>query len=182
MKRFFKHLHKINKHKFMVFKLCCKCGLFFRGLTHDLSKYSPKEFFEGVKYYTDGKSSPNKRSREQKGYSAAWLHHKGRNKHHIEYWFDEEAKEQALIPFKYLAESVCDKIAATKCYKGKSYKQQDVVDYWHNNSSKLTMNPRVKEFFETVLTDLANQGEDYILRKSYLKDKYNQIVKGESKN
>ena len=41
----------------------------------------------GAKYY-QGNRSPNEIERREKGYSAAWLHHKGRNKHHLEYWID----------------------------------------------------------------------------------------------
>ena len=58
IRNFFGHLHTVNKHRFKVFILCCKCGFIWRGLTHDLSKYSPVEFFEGVKYYAGGKKSP----------------------------------------------------------------------------------------------------------------------------
>ena len=112
---FFKHLHKINTHRFKVFVLCCKCGIPFRGLMHDLSKYSPIEFFEGVKYYTNGKHSPIIDCKKQNGYSKAWLHHKGRNKHHSEYWLDLAAPTKApIIPFKYSVEMICDKIAASK--------------------------------------------------------------------
>lgn len=53
----FKHLNTVCTHKWVVFKLCCKAGIPFRGLVHDLSKFSPTEFWESVKYY-QGTSSP----------------------------------------------------------------------------------------------------------------------------
>ena len=87
LRGFFGHLHVINRHKFLVFKLCCRVGIPFQGLVHDLSKFSPEEFFEGVKYY-QGNYSPIRNCKTVNGYSRAWLHHKGRNKHHYEYWFD----------------------------------------------------------------------------------------------
>ena len=118
---FFKHLHTVNKHRFKVFIYCCKVGIPLRGLLHDLSKYSPVEFFEGVKYF-DGKKSPIINAKKELGYSNAWLHHKGRNKHHSEYWMDLAAPTKApVIPFKYVLEMICDRIAAAKVYQGKKY-------------------------------------------------------------
>ena len=81
------HLKTINHHKWLVCQGCFKVGLYKQGLLHDLSKYSPTEFLVGCKFY-QGTRSPNNAEREVKGYSAAWLHHKGRNRHHYEYWLD----------------------------------------------------------------------------------------------
>ena len=81
------HFLTITKHKCEVMKNCFAVGLYRQGLLHDLSKYSWEEFATGVKYY-QGNRSPNAAEKEEKGYSAAWLHHKGRNKHHFEYWID----------------------------------------------------------------------------------------------
>ena len=92
IKNVIKHLILITKHKWVVFKLCCKVGIPWRGLVHDLSKYSPTEFFESIKYYT-GTHSPITGEKQDKGYSEAWLHHKGRNKHHSEYWIDYAAPD-----------------------------------------------------------------------------------------
>ncbi len=81
------HLKTITEHKFFVMKNCFRVGLYRQGLLHDLSKYSPEEFVIGVRYY-QGNRSPNAAEREKYGFSKAWLHHKGRNKHHFEYWID----------------------------------------------------------------------------------------------
>lgn len=81
---FIKHFCTITKHRHQVIKHCFKVGIGFQGLFHDLSKYSLFEFIPGVKNY-QGTRSPNEAEREINGYSAAWLHHKGRNKHHFEY-------------------------------------------------------------------------------------------------
>ena len=132
--KFFRHLHTINKHRFAVFKLCCKVGIPFRGLVHDLSKYSFEEFFESVKYYTDGNYSPIIDAKKDKGYSRAWLHHKGRNKHHFEYWTDYNPKtkkvEPVEMPYRYVAEMFCDRVAASKIYNGDSYKDTDGIEYF----------------------------------------------------
>ena len=81
------HFKTITKHRWLVLKGCFRVGLYAQGLTHDLSKYSPTEFRMGAKYY-QGTRSPNAAEREDKGYSEAWMHHKGRNRHHYEYWTD----------------------------------------------------------------------------------------------
>ena len=130
MIKFFKHLHLINKHKWYVFKLCLKAGIPFRGLVHDLSKYSPTEFFESVKYF-NGNHSPIVESKKENGYSKAWLHHKGRNKHHFEYWIDLNAPDKTpIIPYKYTAEMICDKIAAGLIYSGEDWTSDLELNYY----------------------------------------------------
>lgn len=173
--KFFRHLHMVNKHRFLVFIHSIKCGQPWRGLVHDLSKYSPSEFFESVKYYT-GKGSPIANCRKQNGYSKAWLHHKGRNKHHFEYWYDSQNAEQMNIPYKYAVEHICDEIAASKCYNGKSYNPGMLISYYKKHEDSYLINDRMKKFYETVYTDMANFGENYILKKKYLKKMYNEIV------
>ena len=78
----FAHFCTITKHKKLVLKECFRVGLYKQGLLHDMSKYSWTEFRVGCRYY-QGTRSPNNAEREEKGYSSAWLHHKGRNKHHL---------------------------------------------------------------------------------------------------
>ena len=72
-----KHYKTIRHHKMLVMKNCFRCGLYWQGLTHDLSKLAPVEFWAGAKYW-QGTCSPNNAQRQAEGYSAAWLHHKGR--------------------------------------------------------------------------------------------------------
>ena len=113
--KFFRHLITITRHRHAVIRNAFSAGILWQGLFHDLSKYSPTEFFTGVKHFTDGKRSPNEHEREQNGYSRAWMHHKGRNRHHFEYWVDinPETKnyEPVKMPLRYLAEMFCDRLA-----------------------------------------------------------------------
>ena len=136
---FFKHLHTVNKLRFKVFIHCAKAGIFFQGLFHDLSKYLPTEFFMGVKYY-QGTRSPNDAEREEKGMSTAWIHHKGRNKHHFEYWNDIDMKDHVYksvkMPIKYVKEMFCDRIAACKIYFGKNYNDSSALDYFVRKRAK----------------------------------------------
>ena len=85
---FWGHLRTILRHKRLVRRNCFRAGIYWQGICHDWSKYHPIEFWTGVRYYQEGKRSPNAYERETIGYSAAWLHHKGRNRHHYEYWID----------------------------------------------------------------------------------------------
>ena len=93
------HLRTVQHHRFLVLRHCWRVGLYWQGLTHDLSKFSPVEFSAGAKYY-QGNRSPNEIERREKGYSAAWLHHKGRNKHHLEYWIDYAADGSGMCGVK----------------------------------------------------------------------------------
>lgn len=94
LKKVIGHFTTITRHKILVMKECFKIGLYKQGLTHDLSKYSPTEFLVGCKYY-QGNRSPNNAEREETGVSKAWLHHKGRNRHHFEYWIDYSVEKTA---------------------------------------------------------------------------------------
>ena len=94
-----KHFNTITKHRHKVIKHCFKAGILWQGCLHDLSKYSFHEFIVGAKYY-QGTRSPNEAEREAKGYSSAWMHHKGRNKHHFEYWTDYNTKTRTIEPVK----------------------------------------------------------------------------------
>ncbi len=174
VRKLFGHLGVVIRHRHKVFIHCCKCGIPWRGLVHDLSKFSFTEFFESVKYYT-GKRSPIGVCREEKGVSLAWLHHKGRNKHHIEYWMDPDCKTMPKMPYKYAVECVCDKIAATKVYKGKDYNQSMTLEHWMRYGRLAPCNPQVSEFFLKVFTDLSVHGEKYVLNKKYLKKTYADI-------
>ena len=78
-KRIIGHTKTVMKHRREVRKLCFKCGLYWQGLTHDLSKYSTTEFINGVRFFT-GTASPHNGERKAYGYSKAWLHHKAHNK------------------------------------------------------------------------------------------------------
>ena len=127
MNKFFGHLYTITRHKIYVMKACFKAGMYKQGLLHDLSKYSPIEFIPGVKYYQGGNRSPINKEKEVKGYAQGWLHHKGRNRHHFEYWIDyctnpHDGLIGVKMPKKYVAEMVIDRMSASKNYHPKNYK------------------------------------------------------------
>ena len=156
-----RHFVTITKHRWEVRKICFKIGIFYQGLTHDLSKYSPVEFFNGAKYYL-GTKSPTIAEREDKGYSAAWMHHRGRNKHHFEYWFDSNEKGIYVpikMPIKYLKEMFADRVAASKIYQGKKYTEDYPLDYLLTHRGKEMLHPESFEKLKEWLTLLKDKGE-----------------------
>lgn len=158
------HFSTITRHRNLVRKHCFQIGLYWQGLTHDLSKYSLEEFWTGVRYY-QGNRSPNAAERETVGYSRAWLHHKGRNKHHYEYWIDISShKEEGLVgnkmPLRYVAEMVCDRIAACEVYKGKAYTSAAPLEYYEYTKNYITIHPRTRALLEKLLHMLKDQGEE----------------------
>ena len=165
---FAKHFLTITRHRHMVMRYCFKSGLYKQGLLHDLSKYSLEEFIPSVKNYANGTSSPNAKERIKKGYSKAWLHHKGRNKHHCEYWFDynlEAGKYMPVeMPDRYIAESVCDRIAASKNYNRKTYKPQMALDYFLSEKERLVIHPASAKKMEELLRLYVLHGEKYLFK------------------
>lgn len=157
------HFKTITVHKLLVMKYCFRVGLYKQGLLHDLSKYSPTEFLVGAKYCT-GTESPNNAERREKGYSSAWLHHKGRNKHHYEYWIDYGLQEGDTMigmkmPLCYVVEMVMDRIAASKVYNGKQYNSKEPWEYYLRGREKMIIHPDTKELLEKLLKMLYTKGE-----------------------
>ena len=167
---FFGHLRTITKHRHMVIKHCKKAGILWQGLRHDLSKYSPTEFIPGVKYYT-GTKSPNEGERIDKGYSVAWLHHKGRNKHHYEYWIDYSVDPgEGIIglkmPLQYVVEMFMDRIAASKTYQGDAYRDSHPLEYYEKGAGRLgkMIHPDTAGLLHELLKMLAEEGEEKTFR------------------
>ena len=157
------HLKTINHHKQLVMHYCFKVGLYRQGLLHDLSKYSPREFWVGAKYF-QGNQSPNNIERKVKGYSSAWLHHKGRNKHHLEYWIDYTAEGGKMsgmeMPVRYVVEMFCDRIAASKTYRKELYRDSDPYDYYMKSKDHYLLHPNTRALLEKMLTSLKDNGEE----------------------
>lgn len=177
MSSIIKHFILITKHKWVVFKLCCMAGIPWRGLVHDLSKYSPTEFFESVKYYS-GEHSPIREAKIENGYSKAWLHHKGRNKHHFEYWIDLNAPEKTpVIPYVYTVEMICDTMAAGLVYQGKKWEKNYQQEYFNKRTDKTWINPKIVAVLEEVYAEIAEKGIKPVVNKKNLKIIYDRHVK-----
>lgn len=158
------HLHTINVHKVLVMRLCFRCGLYRQGILHDLSKYSPLELKTGFRYY-QGNRSPIDAQKEQEGYSFSWLHHKGRNSHHWEYWLDNGP--QGVHPVKmerrYVAEMFCDRVAASMVYQKDKYTDRSALEYYRAGKDRIMIHPETARDLEYLLEYLADNGLDLTL-------------------
>jgi hypothetical protein len=157
------HFKTITHHKWLVLQGCFRVGLYWQGITHDLSKYTPTEFLVGAKYY-QGTRSPNEEERAVHGYSVAWMHHKGRNRHHYEYWTDYSLETKQLepikMPIRFVAEMFCDRVAASKIYRGKAYVDSHPLEYFLGAKARRRIHPETSDLLEGWLRMLAEEGED----------------------
>lgn len=175
----FKHFNTITKHRHAVIKHCFKAGIGFQGLFHDLSKYSLTEFIPGIMYY-QGTRSPNEGEREAIGYSKAWMHHKGRNRHHFEYWTDYNKDTRQMegvpMPDRYIIEMFCDRVAASKIYQGSNYMDDSALKYFENGRVKRgkLIHEETSRKLEYLLKMLAKYGEEKTFR--YIRAHRNSIL------
>ncbi|NLM60510.1 MAG: catalase [Clostridiales bacterium] len=164
MRKAWLHFKTITKHRHKVIQHCFKAGIPLQGLLHDLSKYSPAEFFVGAKFY-QGNRSPNEGERETYGFSSAWMHHKGRNKHHYEYWTDYSPVTRVIspvkMPFNYVVEMFCDRVAASKIYLKDKYNDRSPLEYFLKSKDRRIIHPETSREIEDLLTMLAERGEEY---------------------
>ena len=175
----FKHIRLVVRHKNKVFKLCLRAGIPVRGFFHDMSKFSPTEFFESVKYY-NGDHSPILNCRQENGYSKAWLHHKGRNKHHYEYWYDEDVEGgMPVIPYKYVVEMICDNLAAGMIYRGKEWTPDYQYNYWMRRREHTKINPVIDKVLLEVFKKVSEEGINNVIKKDVLSKIYNKYVNEE---
>ncbi len=162
-----KHFITITRHRHKVIANCFRAGIPIRGLLHDLSKYSPTEFIPGAKYYL-GNRSPNEGERETYGYSKAWMHHKGRNRHHFEYWTDYNPKTREVegveMPLKFVKEMFCDRVAASKIYNGENYTDSKPLEYFMRAKKIRIIHLKTSEQLEFLLRMLEEKGEKETFR------------------
>jgi hypothetical protein len=152
--------------------------LYKQGLVHDLSKYSLVEFLSGVKYY-QGDCSPIKIEKQIKGYSLGWLHHKGRNKHHMEYWSDRNKNSYYPIemPINYVLEMVCDRVGACKVYFGNQYNDASAYEYFNNNRDSIDLNFSTSELVNSLLLEVKEKGLNFAFKDIKIRFNDNKIKK-----
>lgn len=180
------HFRTVAHHRRLVRRYCFRLGLYRQGLTHDLSKYSPAEFRQGARYYR-GDNSPNFTERRENGlgYSRAWLHHKGRNKHHFDYWLDYCLQPDGSfvfspcrLPIRYVAEMFCDRLAANRTYMRDAYTDAAPYDYFMRSRESVPMHPESCAEIEKMLLTLKDEGEEAAFR--YVKKRIQEAKKSGS--
>ena len=179
LKNTIKHFNTINKHRWLVFKLCCKAGIPWRGFVHDLSTQSRTEYWDSVRYYQGGKKSPIPIQKEIEGFSKVWLHHRARNKHHSAYWYDNKAPVKTpIIPYKYTVEMICDKLSASIVYTGKDWTNETELNYWRDKEREVEpINENIKKVFDEVFLQVSKEGIKRTITSKNLKKIYNKYCK-----
>ena len=175
-----RHFKTITAHKLLVMQHCFRIGLYRQGLMHDMSKYMPSEFLMGCMYFDDGKSSPTTGERRDLGCSFAWMHHKGRNRHHFEYWIDYAVNPKdgfigAKMPKRFVAEMVIDRISASRNYQKENYTCRSAWEYYARAKDVYVMNDETRFLLEYLLKMTAAKGEAYTfsyMRKKLLRHRY----------
>jgi hypothetical protein len=168
----FKYLSYIIRHKWFVFIACCRFGIPFRGLTHDLSKLLPSEWLPYCQYFYGGPHQaydtfPSwlkyefdcwKYSKEhvEQEFDQAWLFHQHRNNHHWQYWLlknDDGSLVALQMPNKYVTEMVCDWVGAGRAITGK----YEVKEWWQKNQDKMILHSstfkRVQHLINNMMCD-----------------------------
>lgn len=158
MKR--KHLKTILRHKRYVMIECFKVGLYWQGLVHDLSKFTPIEFWISAKYF-QWKSSPIDAERIAKWYSIVRLNHKSKNKHHFHYWIDIDRGKVIPIemPYKYALEMCCDFIGAGKAYNNVSNDKWEPFRYRNEKINKDFIHPNTIHLVDKMLMKYKDTGK-----------------------
>ena len=132
-----------------------------------------------AKYY-QGFRSPNDAERAETGVSRAWLHHKGRNRHHFEYWTDYCIREDGSVyyggckmPLRYVAEMFCDRVAACRIYMGEQYTDAAPYDYFVRSKKHILLHAETAAELEKMLLCLKEEGEAaaFAYVKSRLREK-----------
>lgn len=180
MKEYWKHFKTITIHKWYVLKACFKVGLYWQGITHDLSKYSFKEFFTSAKYF-QGDKSPIEAEKAKIGYSVAWQHHKGHNPHHWQYWLDfDEGKLICLpMPPKYLAEMMCDWIGAGKAYNKGKWTVDEYFKWYANHRNTTIIHKSSKAYLDLVYMNSRTEADLYkYINPKRIQESYAQDLQG----
>ena len=159
---FFKHIKLVHTHRKYVRKACFKMGIAWQGIIHDLSKYSLAEL-KICKYY-NGKKSPHQAARDELGYSPSWIHHYHTNKHHFQFWWDEDEEGKIIpmkMPYKYLVESFCDMLGASKAYNPTNWEPKMLLDYWKTKCvEKRIMHARSIAYIDCFINTIVLYGEE----------------------
>ncbi len=170
MNKYVAHFKTVYNHKKIVFQLMKKCGYGWQGFIHDMSKFSPTEFMSSARYF-QGNKSPIDAEKAEIGYSNAWLHHKGHNKHHWEYWtdFDKNGNIVAYkIPWKYVVEMACDYVAAGMTYQKGEWNQSEPLNYHMKVKHMRHFHESTLQLLEKFLTIIKDKGLDEFCK--FIKD------------
>jgi hypothetical protein len=159
LKNYWLHFKTITKHKWYVYRACKDLEIGWRGIKHDMSKFSFKEFIPSARYF-QGTSSPIDAEKKERGYSIAWQHHKGHNTHHWQYWLDNNGSEivPVKMPFDDLLELIADWIGAGKAYNKEKWTEDEPLNYWNKNKDRMIFHKDTYKFIDEAVHDISECG------------------------
>ena len=104
-----------------------------------------------------------------------WLHHKGRNPHHWEYWLDngdaaQHGVKPVRMPVNYVVEMFCDRVAATMVYRGENFDFTAPLDYYNKTRFYYIINEKPDYIIKDMLSHLAKTNLDETIK--YIKKTY----------
>ena len=169
-----KHFVTVCRHKAVVFRECHACGITWRGIVHDLSKFSLTEFVSSAEHF-QGNKSPIEAEKECCGYSLAWQHHMGHNPHHWEYWIDYGNNGEIIankMPYEYVVEMICDWIGAGQTYSKEKWTQKEPLDYFYKVRSGRYFHPDTEKLIFQFLICIADKGLDEFHKMAKCEGKY----------
>lgn len=147
------YLKYVLRHKWYAFLECCKYRLYWRGVTHDLSKFYPSEWGAYTRSFYNEDGSKKHLAKGEKPaleFALAWLHHQKRNNHHWEYWvLVRPGSDDKLMPMSDRArkEMVADWRAASRAITG-----SDNTRHWFmSHKDTIELHTETREWVEQEL-------------------------------
>ena len=143
LKTYLTYLRYILQHKWYVFIECVKTGQPWHGITHDLSKFLPSEFFPYAEKFFSGDYA-YKYFEVIDNFNIAWLYHQKRNKHHWNYWVDSCGRALPM-PRKYVMQMLADWRAMGRQHG------DTAAEFYEKNLEKIKLHPITRETVERIL-------------------------------
>lgn len=151
---YWKYFAYVIRHKWFVFVAGLRVNVsFVQLLMHDLSKFSPAEFFAYAEYFNGEKND-----RTEQAFKVAWNNHQKYNKHHWQHWVlindsDEPKITPLVMPVKYADEMVADWMGAGRAITGK----WEVHEWYAKSKEKIILHPATRDYVEFVLQTLKEE-------------------------
>lgn len=162
---YLKYLKNLLRHKWFVFVECCRLGIPWLGIVHDLSKFLPSEWLPYARYFYGKWPTEEEADRQfpfgtvltkekvAAQFDVAWLHHQHRNKHHWQRWLltlDSARSDGRLFPIampdRYRREMLADWRGA-----GRAYGNPDTRVWYLANRDKMRLHPETRAWVEEML-------------------------------
>jgi hypothetical protein len=147
---YWRYFWYVVEHKWNVFIEHLKIMQPIAGITHDLSKFLPSEFFPYARFFQakDRANKYNKSDESDEDFQKGWCHHQKRNKHHWNYWVSVTRKDEIIpipMPPKYVAQMIADWRGMSRKFGG------ETSEYYLKNRDSMILHPKTIETIERII-------------------------------